>query len=128
MLSRLSLDNMNPKKLVLILSFATLATLVLGTAMVNAIPSEHPHFGTLGVIKVNSNGLYYDTFAPTIVPYTGQNDGSFQQLYDDGSTDFGPGDPGYRGGRWWIDDGDGYIGPEDTFVLCPLFGPGRESP
>jgi hypothetical protein len=44
-------------------------------------------------------------------------------------TEFGPGDPGYLGGRWWVDtDGDNVMEPTDTFLLCPLLGPGRETP
>ena len=41
-------------------------------------------------------------------------------------TEFGPGDPGYVGGRWWIDlNGNGEMDPADKFFLCPLLGPGR---
>ena len=58
--------------------------------------------------------------------------GPFQQLYpcDLGlCTEFGPGDPGHRGGRWWVDDnGNGEMDMEDVYFLCPLLGPGREEP
>jgi hypothetical protein len=80
--------------------------------------------GNLGVVYVWSQGLYYDTFV-TADPLP--NKGPFQKLVE-GETDFGPGDPGYRGGRWWIDDGDGVRGDEDTFLLCPLLPPGRPIP
>ena len=84
----------------------------------------------LGTIYVESQGLYYDTFKTTDLPPHGR----FQQLYPTGgpaggpSTEYGPGDPGYVGGRWWIDtDGDG-MDPEDTYFSCPLLGPGRIEP
>jgi hypothetical protein len=81
--------------------------------------------GALGVVYVTSQGLYFDTFVsaqslPPVGPF---------QLLADGVTEFGPGDVGYRGGRWWIDTNpNGYMDPEDTFLLCPLLPPGRETP
>ena len=80
--------------------------------------------GALGVVYVSSQGLYYDTFvsAETLPMH-----GRFQKL-EDGVTEFGPGEPGYLGGRWWIDDGDGVQDEDDTFLLCPLLGPGRTNP
>lgn len=81
--------------------------------------------GTLGVVYVRSQGLYYDTFvsAETLPPR-----GRFQALVD-GATDYGPGDPGYLGGRWWIDsNANGVQDPDDTYLLCPLLGPGRAMP
>ena len=52
--------------------------------------------------------------------------GAFQMLEDDpanhcGSglkTEFGPGDPGYKGGRWVTGGGDRF--------MCPLIGGGYE--
>jgi len=42
------------------------------------------------------------------------------------ATEFGPGDTGYLGGRWWIDaNGNSYMDEGDAFFLCPLLGPGR---
>ena len=77
--------------------------------------------GALGVVYVESQGLFYDTFVSAkVLP----NEGPFQKL-ENGVTEFGPGDPGYLGGRWWIDNGDGVRGDEDTFLLCPLLPPGR---
>ena len=81
--------------------------------------------GALGVVYVRSQGLYYDTFvsADELPPH-----GRFQAL-ESGETDFGPGDPGYLGGRWWIDaNGDGLQDPGDTYLLCPLLPPGRTEP
>jgi len=76
--------------------------------------------GALGTVYVTSQGLYYDTFvsAEQLPPH-----GRFQ-LLENGQTEFGPGTPGYLGGRWKIPDGaGGYI-----YLLCPLLGPGRENP
>lgn len=81
--------------------------------------------GALGVVYVSSQGLYYDTFvsAETLPPH-----GRFQAL-EGGVTEFGPGDPGYLGGRWWIDANDnGVQDPGDTYLLCPLLPPGRAAP
>lgn len=80
--------------------------------------------GALGVVYVTGQDLYYDTFVSAkALP----NRGPFQKL-DNGRTEFGPGDPGYLGGRWWIDDGNGIRDDNDTFLLCPLLPPGRPTP
>ena len=80
--------------------------------------------GVLGTVYVSSQGLYYDTFVSAeYLPFKGR----FQKL-ENGVTEFGPGTPGYLGGRWWIDDGNGIMGPEDTYLLCPLLPPGRVTP
>jgi hypothetical protein len=80
---------------------------------------------TTGVIYVTSQGLYYDTFvAVDPLPMHGK----FQLLSND-QTEFGPGDPGYLGGRWWEDlNGNGIQDPEDHYFLCPLLPPGRPTP
>jgi len=78
--------------------------------------------GSLGEVYVTSQGLYYDTFVPVdALP----DEGPFQKL-EDGVTEFGPGDPGYLGGRWWVDEnGNGEQDEGDKFLLCPLLPPGR---
>lgn len=85
----------------------------------------------LGTIYVESQGLYYDTFKTTDLPPHGR----FQQLHPTGgpggvpSTEFGPGDRGYLGGRWWIDmDPMGQMDDTDVYFSCPLLGPGRIEP
>jgi hypothetical protein len=77
------------------------------------------------VVYVTSQGLYYDTFvAQDPLP----REGRFQ-LLSNGQTEFGPGDPGYLGGRWWEDlNGNNVQDPDDHYFLCPLLPPGRESP
>jgi hypothetical protein len=78
-----------------------------------------------GVVYVRSQGLYFDTFvARDPLPMKGQF-----QLLEEGTTEFGPGDPGYLGGRWWEDLNDNGVQDEgDHFFLCPLLPPGRPTP
>jgi len=81
------------------------------------------------VVYVVSQDLFYDSIlaAAELPPH-----GPFQQLYpcDLGlCTEFGPGQPGHHGGRWWIDDnGNGEMDEEDVYFSCPLLGPGRSEP
>ena len=78
-----------------------------------------------GVIFVTSQGLYYDTF---VVKDPLPMKGPFQ-LLTNGTTEFGPGDPGYVGGRWWEDlNQNGVQDADDHFFLCPLLPPGRPTP
>ena len=81
--------------------------------------------GSGGVVFVTGQGLYYDTFvAKDPLPMKGP----FQLLVN-GTTEFGPGDPGYLGGRWWEDtNGDGVQDAGDHYFLCPLLPPGRPTP
>lgn len=80
---------------------------------------------TPGVIFVTSQGLYYDTF---VVKDPLPMHGRFQTL-SNGETEFGPGQPGYLGGRWWEDtNADGVQDSGDHFFLCPLLPPGRPTP
>ncbi len=84
-----------------------------------------------GVVYVTGQGLYYDTFVAKdpLPPH-----GRFQQITDVngdgiGETAYGPGDPGYLGGRWWMDsNGNGMQDEGDHYFLCPLLGPGRAMP
>jgi hypothetical protein len=84
-----------------------------------------------GVVYVTGQGLYFDTF---VVKDPLPMEGPFQPLGDsDGDgiseTPYGPGDPGYVGGRWWVDtNGNGMQDAEDHFFLCPLLPPGRPTP
>ena len=81
--------------------------------------------GETGTIYVSSQGLYYDTF---VTAETLPMQGRFQ-LLENNVTEFGPGDPGYLGGRWLVDEnGNGIQDAGDTFLLCPLLGPGRTTP
>jgi hypothetical protein len=72
------------------------------------------------VVYVVSQGLCYESVvAPNSLP----DRGPFQELLPSTRcgpgtfmTQFGPGDPGYVGGRWMTADG--------TRFSCPLIGPG----
>ncbi|MFT5452792.1 MAG: hypothetical protein ACI9N9_002290 [Enterobacterales bacterium] len=78
------------------------------------------------VIYVTSQGLYYDSIVLTDLPQKG----NFQQLVPTEmglTTEFGPGEVGHLGGRWWLDlNEDGAQDADDLYFLCPLLGPGRE--
>jgi hypothetical protein len=104
-----------------------LVLLVLVAVLALAIPAyaKGGRAGALGVIYVSSQGLYYDTF---VTADSLPMHGPFQYL-ENHVTEFGPGDPGYLGGRWWVDaNGNGVQDEGDTFLLCPLLGPGRTEP
>jgi len=97
-------------------------TLVLTTAVPALAADSRPGAGE---IYVTSQGLYYTTY--TVVDPLPQ-EGPFQQLIN-GTTEFGPGQPGYLGGRWWVDvNGNGIQDSGDHYFLCPLLGPGTTSP
>ena len=85
--------------------------------------------GTGPVIFVTSQGMYYDSI---VVADPLPQKGNFQQLIPDVNglqTEYGPGDVGHYGGRWWIDlNADGAMDSGDKYFLCPLLGPGRVSP
>jgi hypothetical protein len=100
--------------------------LVLLLALLAAVPASAGRGnGALGAVYVTSQGLYYDTFV-TVDPLPFE--GAFQKL-ENGTTEFGPGDAGYLGGRWWEDlNGNGVMDPTDHYFLCPLLPPGRTSP
>ena len=117
--------------LVLAISLAILAPVALAD---RGDGGPHPR----KVVYVTSQGLYYDTIVTSAdsLPWKGK----FQQLFPPGtnpdwpsgmylSTEFGPGDPGHRGGRWWVDaNGNGYQDEGDAYFSCPLLGPGCVSP
>jgi hypothetical protein len=100
--------------------------IVVLVALVSVFPaSANRGDGALGVIYVTSQGLYYDTFVSVEkLPMQGR----FQKL-ENHTTEFGPGDPGYLGGRWWVDvNGNNVMDEGDNFLLCMLLGPGRTTP
>ena len=82
-------------------------------------------------VYVESQGLYFDSIVGPDLPMKGK----FQQLKPGAgpegalATEFGPGDPGYRGGRWWVDvNENGYMDAGDHFFSCPLLGHGSATP
>jgi len=77
------------------------------------------------IVYVRSQGLFYDSIV-TADPLPPKGPFQLLEMGPNGlETDYGPGDVGYRGGRWKEDfDGDG----EYHYFLCPLLGPGRDQP
>ena len=79
-------------------------------------------------VYVTSQGLYYDSIVKTELP----PHGPFQKLEmgpNGLQTEWGPGDHGYVGGRWWLDaNGNGEQDEGDAFFICPLLGPGSPTP
>ncbi len=109
------------------LLFTLLALMALGTTATASAQGQgfsRPPSGP--VIYVTSQGLFYDSIVLADLPPSGP----FQKLEMSGptgfQTEFGPGDPGYVGGRWWVDaNGDGEMNEGDAYFMCPLLGPGR---
>jgi hypothetical protein len=85
--------------------------------------------GTGPAIYVSSQGLYYDTIVLGDLP---PMKGRFQQLVPTMNgleTEWGPGDHGHVGGRWWMDANEnGEMDYEDLYFMCPLLGPSRTMP
>jgi hypothetical protein len=112
-----------------------LTLFVLALSLTVAVPAAFAARGGTGgrgdgpIVYVRSQGLYYDSIV-TADPLPMK--GPFQKLEMGPhglETDFGPGDRGHVGGRWWLDlNGDGNQDAGDHFFLCPLLGPGRETP
>ena len=108
------------------------AVVLLGSAMLvnnTAFAKERvTGRGTGPVVFVTSQDLYYDSI---VVADPLPAHGRFQQLIPGENglmTEYGPGEVGHLGGRWWIDvTGDGIMNDGDKFFLCPLLGPGRET-
>ena len=97
------------------------------TASNESATNSTSRFGTRtpGVVYVTSQGLYYDTF---VVKDPLPMQGKFQLIVN-GTTEFGPGQPGYLGGRWWDDtNGNEIQDADDHYFLCPLLPPGRPTP
>ena len=97
--------------------------------ILSAVPAVGAGRGSGPVVYVTSQNLYYDTIVKTDLPFKGR----FQPLEMAGptglQTEFGPGDPGYLGGRWWVDaNPNGMMDEDDAYFICPLLGPGREAP
>jgi hypothetical protein len=115
---------MKMKNLLGLATVATVAVILTTDALAKERTTGR---GTGPVVYVESQGLFYDSIVLADLPANGR----FQQLKPGVgpsglATEFGPGDPGYIGGRWWIDaNGNGYMDEGDAFVLCPLLGPGR---
>jgi hypothetical protein len=117
------------KTQVLTVSFVIIAVLTLAIFVNPAMGNGRPD---AGVVYVTGQGLFFETFGTTPVPPKGP----FQLLipaeesasgYPE--TEYGPGDRGYVGGRWWVDvNHNGQMDEEDNYFQCPLLGPGQPTP
>lgn len=128
---------MNYKKTTTLLILVVLTSTALSALTVEAkIPDEWKGVGRSGselFIYVKSQDLYFDSIvAADPLPFNEGNAHTFQKLYGAGYgaphwTEYGPGDPEYTGGRWWLDlNGNDLMDPEgiDHYFSCPLLGPG----
>jgi hypothetical protein len=78
-------------------------------------------------VYVTSQGLTYDSIVVVDpLPYNGTSNWQLLEMTESGlQTEFGPGDTGYFGGRWYVETDDVEGASEgDHFFLCPLLGPG----
>lgn len=107
-----------------------LSALLFGLAVI-ALTLSPAHDAKAGrgdgpIIYVTSQDLYYDSIV-TADPLPPKGPFQLLEMGPNGlQTEFGPGDPQYRGGRWKMDsDGDGDI---DHYFSCPLLPPGRDQP
>ena len=83
------------------------------------------------IVFVEGQGLFYDSIVTADpLPFNGTT--NWQLLVPGGpggadlTTEFGPGDTEYFGGRWYVDiNEDGVASAGDHFFVCPLLGPGR---
>lgn len=123
--------NRNRIVIVAMLAFALVGGLLASPSAASAKRGGTGGRGDGPVIYVTGQDLIYDSIvtADPLPPH-----GPFQKLEMGGptglQTEFGPGDPGYVGGRWWLDlNGNGVMDPPgadgDKYFLCPLLGPGQ---
>jgi hypothetical protein len=120
----------------LLITIVIIAATILITGNVWAVRGGEGGRGDGPIIYVTSQDLFFDSIVTANLPAHGP----FQQLFPPPtnpdypdllylSTEFGPGDHDYVGGRWWIDFNDnGEMDEGDMFFSCPLLGPGREAP
>ena len=115
-----------------LIAFVVILSLAVAVPVAFAVRGGVGGRGDGPIIYVVNQDLYYDSIV-TADPLPMR--GPFQQLFPGGgpggalATEFGPGDPGYVGGRWWVDvTEDGEMNEGDHLFSCPLLGPGRETP
>jgi hypothetical protein len=120
-------------------TFKLVTTIALAGAMALMTSSVYAKERTKGrgapgspVVYVTTQGLFYDSIVLGDLPFNYTE--NFQQLMPGVGpsglqTEFGPGDTGYYGGRWWVDANmNDTMDDEDVYFLCPLLGPGRSEP
>jgi hypothetical protein len=106
------------------ISVAAIALPLVGSASADSSNGKGRNTAEVSVY-VTGQGLTYESIVVTDLPMNGP----FQQLIPNNGrleTEFGPGDTGYVGGRWWLDaNDDGEMNEGDAFFLCPLLGSGH---
>ena len=108
---------------VALLALGLMVVVMAAPAYARGNGNPHPQ----PVVYVTGQGLAYDSIVVADLPFV--PNAPYQKLEAGGptgiQTEFGPGDQGYVGGRWWMDsNGNGEMDAEDSFFLCPLLGPG----
>jgi hypothetical protein len=114
------------RRSILVLAIAGLLVAALAVpAFARGKGNPHPQ----PQVYVTSQSLTYDSIVVADLPFNGTS--NWQLLEGTGTeddpltTEFGPGDVGYYGGRWFQDlNHDGVPSDGDHFFLCPLLGPG----
>ncbi len=111
------------RMLVALLVLGSMVVLMAAPAYARGNGNPHP----APVVYVTGQGLAYDSIVVADLPFV--PGAPYQKLEAGGptgvQTEFGPGDQGYVGGRWWMDvNGNGEMDEGDSFFLCPLLGPG----
>ncbi len=113
-----------PISLMALALVALVATTTASAQGRQGFPTPPPLQENRPVVYVVSQGLYYDSIVVATLPPHGR----FQKLEmtNEGlQTEFGPGDPGYLGGRWWVDvNNNNMMDPGDMYFMCPLLAPG----
>lgn len=102
------------------LSAAAGLMLATSTAQAKTPPKPLPRV----VVYVESQGLCYDSIVtaqdlPAVGPFQALEADPLNRCGSGLKTAFGPGDPGYVGGRWVMNTPEGPV-----YFLCPLLGPG----
>jgi hypothetical protein len=108
------------------LALAALVSVLAATAHAQPQRDQSGRIAAGPTVCVTSQGLCYDSIvtAPQLPPV-----GPFQQLMPTGEpgvfeTQYGPGDPEYRGGRWWLDANNNQKMDPGELFECPLLAPG----
>lgn len=119
------------RRSIVLLGIVGMLVLVLAVPAFAARDMRNTGRGTGPTVNVTSQDLVYDSIVTADpLPWNGQDNWQLLELGGDNgamlTTEFGPGNVGYHGGRWYMDI-DGISGPSegDHFFLCPLLGPGR---
>jgi len=121
--------NFTKRKIALVAAAAMFSKFSANAPMVQAKDYRTTSRGTDPMIYVTSQGLVHDSIVLGDLP----NEGPFQLPEVGGPiglmTEFGPGDKGHVGDRWWIDvNGDGEMDDGYKYFICPCWVRASKSP